>query len=136
VRLSICICGRVSSVLYLPNAESLASRLLQWPIQGIAGAAKVVIENFPSTTSRPKRRLRPTPAARPCRPARLRARADDAVLFFGGEVVIERLAGAVDRQALAVPAGVSGSGESSVVLAHLAPRLDRIGTELGATRSD
>ncbi|MGB7247672.1 MAG: WD40 repeat domain-containing protein, partial [Phormidesmis sp.] len=52
---------------------------------------------------------------------------DDAEFFFGREVVVTALAGAVERSAFIPLLGASGSGKSSVVLAGLVPHLQQAG---------
>ena len=52
---------------------------------------------------------------------------DDAEFFFGRDVFVTALATAVERWSFVPVLGASGSGKSSVVLAGLVPRLQRVG---------
>src|SRR4051794_7010429 len=116
-------------------------------VQGVTGAAKVVIENFvihnySGTAEAPAAAgATGTGPIPPCPyPGLAYFGPDDAGLFFGRDTAIDRLVEAVGRQSLTALVGASGSGKSSVVLAGLAPRpataggwrfsYFRIGTEL------
>jgi hypothetical protein len=113
-------------------------------IQGPVGAHTVIIENF-IIYNRPVEESAATDASGelipPCPyPGLAYFGPGDAELFFGRDTVIARLVEAVGRQSLTALVGASGSGKSSVVLAGLAPCLNRadgwrfsyfrIGTEL------
>ncbi len=52
---------------------------------------------------------------------------DDAEFFFGREVFVETLVTAVEQRTFVPILGASGSGKSSVVLAGLVPRLQKLG---------
>jgi pSer/pThr/pTyr-binding forkhead associated (FHA) protein/energy-coupling factor transporter ATP-binding protein EcfA2 len=52
---------------------------------------------------------------------------EEADRFYGRDAVIERLAEAINRQSFTALIGASGAGKSSVVLAGLAPHLERTG---------
>jgi tetratricopeptide (TPR) repeat protein len=113
-------------------------------IQGVAGAGKVVIENFTIYNRAVEEPSVPDNYAEPIPPCPYPGLAyfgpGEADLFFGRDAAITRLAEAIGRQSLTALVGASGGGKSSVVLAGLAPRLHaaggwrfshfRIGTEL------
>src|SRR5215475_8761038 len=112
-------------------------------LEGIIGAGSVVIENL--TFYRAPEGPAPTAGAEPIGPCPYPGLAyfgpEDADKFFGRDAAITRLAEAVGRQSFTALVGASGSGKSSVVLAGLAPHLNkgagdwrfthfRIGTEV------
>ena len=112
-------------------------------VQGVVGAASVHIENLvfnnygsevtPVTGADDTISVCPYPGLSYFGP-------DEADVFFGREVTVERLAKAVRRKSFVSVIGASGCGKSSVVLAGLAPYLHhdggwsfsyfRVGTEL------
>jgi hypothetical protein len=99
--------------------------------QGVIGARTVIIENF-NMYSRAIEEVVGTddtdePIGTCPYPGLSYFGPDDADLFFGRGAAIARLAQAVGRDSLTALAGASGSGKSSVVLAGLAPRLNRTG---------
>ncbi|MGA7383819.1 MAG: ATP-binding protein [Methylocella sp.] len=108
-------------------------------IQGVAGAESVRIENFTNDNktvtnyyfySGAVQTLTPA-AGEPIPscpyPGLAYFGPEDADLFFGREEAVTRLAEAVKRHSFTALLGASGSGKSSVVLAGLAPNLDRSG---------
>jgi hypothetical protein len=112
-------------------------------IQGIVGAASVVIENLTFYNRAPEEPVRGAAgeSVGPCPyPGLAYFGPGEASLFFGRDAAIARLVNAIGQQSLTALVGASGSGKSSVVLAGLAPRLHsaggwrfshfRIGTEL------
>jgi hypothetical protein len=98
---------------------------------GPVGAHTVVIENFtvynrsveePADTDVTGDSIAPCPY-----PGLAFFGPRDADLFFGRDAAITRLVEAVGRQSLTALVGSSSNGKSSVILAGLAPRLNRAG---------
>jgi formylglycine-generating enzyme required for sulfatase activity len=95
-------------------------------IQGIVGAAQVVIHNFyqgAPVTAQPPEPVADT-ASPPCPyPGLAYFGPQDRDVFFGRERAIAALESAVTRHTFTAVVGASGTGKSSLVLAGLAPRL-------------
>src|SRR5271157_5546198 len=97
-------------------------------VAGVAGAGVVNIENFIQNVGPAPQSPKGAEAIPPCPyPGLAYFGPQDASRFFGRERAIHALVASVAKRSFTALVGASGSGKSSVVLAGLAPRLDRQG---------
>ena len=99
-------------------------------IEGIVGAHSVVIENLifnSGAREEPAQAAAAEPIGQSPYPGLAFFGPSETDVFFGRDTAIARLIEAVGKQSFTALMGASGSGKSSVVLAGLAPRLNKAG---------